>query len=233
MELNNQSILIFDNRTEVGERIAHLAAALGGRVTLVKHFPDGSAPAQSSPDPSYQTVGFEMGRQGEVAAWLEALEAPPDHLLIGHFTRPDAAAGETMGHPWGGGAYQWAYDFARRHRMQVQHSITLFSGPVVVPAGQAFESIPAEVEDSWLRWLIRALKPVRVNAVWTEPVWSPLPAHPSVQDRQALNLVPAPHTRSRFAVREEVAQALLYLLRAPALSGSVLRIDNTLRVAAE
>jgi NAD(P)-dependent dehydrogenase (short-subunit alcohol dehydrogenase family) len=233
MELSNQSILIMNDRAEVGERIAHLAAALGARVTLVTPFPAGSAPAPALPGPSYRTVRLETGRPGALAAWLEGLEAPPDHLLIGHVARPDAAAGEKTGPPGGEGAYQWAYDFARRHHLHAGHSITLFSGPALVPAGGAFDATPAEVEDGCVRWLARALKPVRVNAVWAEPVRSPLPADPSVLDRQALNLFPPPHTRSRHAVAEDVAHALLHLLRTPALSGSVLRIDNTLRVAVE
>ncbi|MBD0255830.1 MAG: hypothetical protein ICV83_08935 [Cytophagales bacterium] len=229
MELNHQRILILDDRTGIGRRTAGLAAALGAEVTLVRPAPAPAAPGEPLPDPSYQTVALDLGRPGEVVAWLEALDAPIDHLLIGHFALPEHFEGSGTRHPWLGAAWQWAYDVARRGRPPLRQSVAVFSGPVLVPAGQAVEAVPAEVEAASVGWLARALKPLRVNAAWTEPIRSPLPADPSAGERQALYLSSAPHTRSRFDLEEDVAEALLYLLGRPALSGSVLRIGNAPR----
>ncbi len=233
MALINQHVVIFDNGTDAGEAAARLAAGLGAKVTLVRHVP-GARPAAAPPAPSlYHTVGLDLSRPAEVDAWLAAFPAPIDHLLIGHAAGPDPLAGAdvetSLAGP--GGAGQWAYDLVRRGKPAVVQSVALFSGPVVVPADAA--SVPGEVADGYVRWLTGALQPLRVNAVWTEPVRSPLPADSPVQARQALYLSSAPHTRSRPDIGEDVAGALLYLMNGTALSGSVLRISHALPAGPE
>jgi NAD(P)-dependent dehydrogenase (short-subunit alcohol dehydrogenase family) len=234
MALIGQRVVIFDNDTQVGEAAARLAAALGAKVTLVKHEP-GAVLGVERPGPAlYETVSLDLSRPAAVDAWLAAFPGPIDHLLIGHFAGPEplsGAVGENRP-PWTG-AYQWAYDLARRRGPGVGQSVALFSGPVVIPAGPGGASIAAEVADGYLRGLAQALQPLRVNAVWTEPIRSPLPADAPVQARQALYLSSAPHTRSRSDIGEDVAGALLYLMNGPALSGSVLRISHAAPVPAE
>jgi hypothetical protein len=112
-------------------------------------------------------------------------------------------------------------------------SVALFTGPVLIPANAVGITITGEVADGYLRRLAKAMQPLRVNAAWTEPVQSLLPAEDSVQARQVLYLSSAPHTRSRSDIGEDVARALLCLINGTALSGSVLRISQALLTPVE
>jgi NAD(P)-dependent dehydrogenase (short-subunit alcohol dehydrogenase family) len=119
-----------------------------------------------------------------VEAWLAAFPTSIDHLLIGHSAGSFATLrGEYS--TWPGGTLQWA-DALARSRPGVVQSIALFSGPVVIPAGAAAKAVP----EGYVRDLAKELSPLRVNAVWTEPVRSPLQAVSPVQTRQALYLFP-------------------------------------------
>jgi hypothetical protein len=234
MALIGKRVVILDNGTEVGEATARLAATLGAKVTLVRHVP-GAGPGSFSPSAElYETVSLDLSRPAAVDAWLAAISDPIDHLLIGHFAGPEFLAGDASADrpPWTG-AYGWAVDLALRQGPRVVQSVSLFSGPVVISDGPGAATTAGEVADGYLRGLAAALKCLRVNAVWTDPVRSPLPADAPVQARQALYLSSAPHTRSRADIGEDVAGALLCLTNGPALSGSVLRISHVAPVPAE
>jgi NAD(P)-dependent dehydrogenase (short-subunit alcohol dehydrogenase family) len=219
MALIHQRVVIFDSGTEAGEATARLAAAQGANVTLVRHV---AGPAEQPPGSGlYETVGLDLSRPPAVEAWLAALEGPIDHLLIGHSAGEGPGAGPD-------GTWQWAYGLVRRGKPPVGQSVALFSGPRLVPADGGGEPVPGEVEDAYVRWLAKALQPLRVNAVWTQPVRSPLAADSPVQARQALYLSAAPLTRSRVEMAEDVARALVWLMNGTALSGSVLRLTNAL-----
>lgn len=229
MALIHQRVVIFDNGTGAGEATARLAAAQGATVTLVRHVA-GTGPAEKPPGSAlYETVALDLSRPPAADAWLAASGAPIDHLLIGH----SAGEGPVTAAAGPGETGQWAYGLVRRGKPPVGQSVALFSGPRLVPAGGGGEPGPGEVEDAYVRWLVKALQPLRVNAVWTEPVRSPLAADSPVQARQALYLSAAPPTRSRAETVEEVARALVWLMNGTALSGSVLRVTNALPAPAE
>lgn len=219
MVLINQQVVIFDDGTEAGEATARRAAAFGAIVTLVRHVAGAQPPAWAP----YHTVHLELSRSPQVDAWLDAFPAPIDHLLIGHSASPFTPEGGEV-RTWPGATLQWADELARRRGPAVVQSVALFCGPVVIPAGPASATVAGEVADAYVRGLEKALRPLRVNAVWTEPVQSPLAADAPVQARQALYLSSAPHTRSQTDIGGDVAGSLLYLMNATALSGSVLRI---------
>ncbi len=225
MEIINQRILILDNDTGLGETLAQRIALLGAKVVRFTH----RAIAPATDHGLIRTSQLDSFRRTELENHVRELAEPIDHLLIGQLFPAAAPAGEypESDHPWLGGPYGWAYDFCRRRTLPRVQSVAFFPGPVVIPAGQEAAAAPREVEAGYVRWLDGALRPVRVNAVRTEPVPSPLPALPDVQARQALYMSSAPTTRSRQSVQEDVAEALLFLIRSPHLSGSVLNINPT------
>jgi hypothetical protein len=234
MALINQQVVIFDDGTDAGEATARLTAALGAKVILVRHEP-GAWPGEQVTHPAlYETVRLDMSRPLLVDAWLAAFPSPIDHLLIGHCPGPEPYAGGVgEACTWPGSTLAWADSLARRSRPAVEQSVALFTGPVVIPATASGTTIPGEVADGYVRGLAKALQPLRVNAAWTEPVRSPLSVDDSVQSRQAFYLSSAPLTRSRADIGEDVARALLCLINGTALSGSVLRISQTLPALAE
>jgi hypothetical protein len=234
MVLINQQVVILDNGTGVGETTARMAVTLGAKATLVRHQP-GAVLGEGLPGGGiYPTIALNLSRPEAVDAWLAAFPAPIDHLLIGHLATSDPLAERfEEGPAWPGGDYRWAEELALRWGPGVVQSVALFTGPVVIAARPAAASIAAQVGEGHVRGLATALRPRRVNAVWTEPVRSPLPADAPVQVRQALYLSAAPHTRSRADMREDVGGALLFLMSGMALTGSVLRISHDAPVPVE
>ena len=237
MSLDGKTVVIVGGSSGIGLASAAAASALGARVVMAGRSEQNLDAARRDVEGRIEARRLDMTDDASIEAFFAAV-GPLDHLVItaseaalGRFLEIDTADARRFFDSkfWG------PYSVARRAAPQIRHggSITFFSGAAGSRASPGFScgsAINAAVE-ALSRTLAVELAPVRVNTISPglveTPVWETiLPA----QERDALFAETAAKLPSgRIGRAEEIADAVLFLIRNAYTTGTTLFVDGGYR----
>jgi len=237
MSLDRKTVVIVGGSSGIGLASAAAASALGARVVMAGRSEQNLDAARRDVEGRIEARRLDMTDDASIEAFFAAV-GPLDHLVItaseaalGRFLEIDTADARRFFDSkfWG------PYSVARRAAPQIRHggSITFFSGAAGSRASPGFScgsAINAAVE-ALSRTLAVELAPVRVNTISPglveTPVWETiLPA----QERDALFAETAAKLPSgRIGRAEEIADAVLFLIRNAYTTGTTLFVDGGYR----
>lgn len=237
MSLDGKTVVIVGGSSGIGLASAAAASALGARVVMAGRSEQKLDAARRDVEGRIEARRLDMTDDASIEAFFAAV-GPLDHLVItaseaalGRFREIDTADARRFFDSkfWG------PYSVARRAAPQIRHggSITFFSGAAGSRASPGFScgsAINAAVE-ALSRTLAVELAPVRVNTISPglvkTPVWETLvPA----SERDALFAETAAKLPAgRIGRPEDVADAVLFLIRNAYTTGTTLFVDGGYR----
>jgi len=237
MSLDGKTVVIVGGSSGIGLASAAAASALGARVVMAGRSEQKLDAARRDVEGRIEARRLDMTDDASIEAFFAAV-GPLDHLVItaseaalGRFREIDTADARRFFDSkfWG------PYSVARRAAPQIRHggSITFFSGAAGSRASPGFScgsAINAAVE-ALSRTLAVELAPVRVNTISPglveTPVWETiLPA----TERDALFAdTAAKLPAGRIGRPEEIADAVLFLIRNAYTTGTTLFVDGGYR----
>jgi len=237
MSLDRKTVVIVGGSSGIGLASAAAASALGARVVMAGRSEQKLDAARRDVEGRIEARRLDMTDDASIEAFFAAV-GPLDHLVItaseaalGRFLEIDTADARRFFDSkfWG------PYSVARRAAPQIRHggSITFFSGAAGSRASPGFScgsAINAAVE-ALSRTLAVELAPVRVNTISPglveTPVWETiLPA----AERDALFAETAAKLPAgRIGQAEEIADAVLFLIRNAYTTGTTLFVDGGYR----
>ena len=237
MSLDGKTVVIVGGTSGIGLASAAAASALGARVVIAGRSEQKLDAARRVVEGRIEARRLDMTDDASIEAFFAAV-GPLDHLVItaseaalGRFREIDTADARRFFDSkfWG------PYSVARRAAPQIRHggSITFFSGAAGSRASPGFScgsAINAAVE-ALSRTLAVELAPVRVNTISPglvdTPVWETLvPA----TERDALFADTAAKVPAgRIGQAEEIADAVLFLIRNAYTTGTTLFVDGGYR----
>jgi NAD(P)-dependent dehydrogenase (short-subunit alcohol dehydrogenase family) len=227
-ELDKQTVVILGASSGIGLATAQAAGALGARTVMLGRSAERLNEAAREV-PGAQPVSLDMLDRAAVDGTIGSL-GPIDHLVL-------AAAGDELA---------WAAPIAELTSEQVERSfdklrgyvnvtraavpllrergtITLLSGTSAVRAPAGFSVLAAAGGSvvSFGKALALELAPIRVNVVMPDVVDTP--RHPNREQIRALaERLPARY----FGQPRDIAQAILFLMTNPYMTGHTLIIDG-------
>ena len=237
MSLDGKTVVIVGGSSGIGLASAAAASALGARVVMAGRSEQKLDAARRDVEGRIEARRLDMTDDASIEAFFAAV-GPLDHLVItaseaalGRFREIDTADARRFFDSkfWG------PYSVARRAAPQIRHggSITFFSGAAGSRASPGFScgsAINAAIE-ALSRTLSVELAPVRVNAVSPglvdTPIWESIVSSP---ERQALFTdTAAKLPAGRIGRPEDIADAVLFLIRNPYTTGTTLFVDGGYR----
>ena len=237
MSLDGKTVVIVGGSSGIGLASAAACSAAGARVVIAGRSEQKLDAARRDVEGRIEARRLDMTDDASIEAFFAAV-GPLDHLVItaseaalGRFREIDTADARRFFDSkfWG------PYSVARRAAPQIRHggSITFFSGAAGSRASPGFScgsAINAAVE-ALSRTLAVELAPVRVNTISPglveTPVWETiLPA----TERDALFAdTAAKLPAGRIGRPEEIADAVLFLIRNAYTTGTTLFVDGGYR----
>jgi len=234
MELEKRRVVVVGAGSGIGRSIAEAASRAGAEVILAGRRREPlEATAQALGGPSEAHV-LDAGKEEEVAAFF-ARVGRFDHLVS---TASQGAAGPIAGLAAGAverafAAKLWAPIFLVKHgspKIAPDGSFTFFSGIRAArpTAGSSITSLVNGGLEAFARAMAVELGPVRVNVISpgivdSGPFWERLGA----EGRERLFSDYAQKSPARRVGRpEDLAEAALFALSNPFLSGTVLAVDG-------
>jgi len=237
MSLDGKTVVIVGGSSGIGLASAAAASALGARVVIAGRSAQKLDAARRVVEGRIEARRLDMTDDASVGAFFAAV-GPLDHLVItaseaalGRFREIDTADARRFFDSkfWG------PYSVARRAAPQIRHggSITFFSGAAGSRASPGFScgsAINAAVE-ALSRTLAVELAPVRVNTISPglvdTPVWETLV--PAAERDALFAETAAKLPAGRIGRPEDVADAVLFLIRNAYTTGTTLFVDGGYR----
>jgi NAD(P)-dependent dehydrogenase (short-subunit alcohol dehydrogenase family) len=238
MSLKGQTVVVVGGSAGMGLAVAKAAAGEGARVLIAGRSAERLARAAAEIEGPVETRVLDATREADVKAFFEAL-AGLDHLVV---TAHQSSAGlgamqvfpalETSAARLFMDGKFWAQFIAARHaapRLPPHGSITLFSGVAsrkAMPRHTAIAAVNGAVE-AFGRALAHELRPRRVNVIapglTATSTYNSMPA----RDRDALFASRAGHLPvGRVGTPEDIAQAVLYVMKNGYSTGAVIDVDG-------
>lgn len=234
MALSRQRIVIIGGSSGMGLATARAAAAAGAAVTIASSNQERLKAALTDLPDTCDGHVVDTRDEASVAALFEHV-GELDHLV---YTAGDAVRPQPLADVSLDAARQllevrfWGTVTAVKHatpRVRPGGSIVLSSGTVAIrPApGTALAAGAASATEGLTRGLAAELAPIRVNAVRSgairTPLWDPVPE----PQRTALFAALADRTLTKsIGEAEQIAAAHLYLMENPFVTGTVLTVDG-------
>jgi len=237
MSLDGKTVVIVGGSSGIGLASAAAASALGARVVMAGRSEQNLDAARRDVEGRIEARRLDMTDDASIEAFFAAV-GPLDHLVItaseaalGRFREIDTADARRFFDSkfWG------PYSVARRAAPQIRHggSITFFSGAAGSRASPGFScgsAINAAVE-ALSRTLAVELAPVRVNTISPglvdTPVWETLV--PAAERDALFAETAAKLPAGRIGRPEDVADAVLFLIRNAYTTGTTLFVDGGYR----
>ena len=237
MSLDGKTVVIVGGSSGIGLASAAAASALGARVVMAGRSEQKLDAARRDVEGRIEARRLDMTDDASIEAFFAAV-GPLDHLVItaseaalGRFLEIDTADARRFFDSkfWG------PYSVARRAAPQIRHggSITFFSGAAGSRASPGFScgsAINAAVE-ALSRTLAVELAPVRVNTISPglvdTPVWETLV--PAAERDALFAETAAKLPAGRIGRPEDVADAVLFLIRNAYTTGTTLFVDGGYR----
>jgi len=227
--LAGQRVVVAGGTSGMGRATARAAAALGAEVVAAGRRPV----AQREPVDGVEQVAADVADEESVRALFDAV-GELDHLLVtaspgqaGAFLGQDLAAARTFmdGKFFG----SWLCARYAAPRLRPRGSITFVTGGAVVrpPAHGSMITAAFAAVEALTRALAIELGPRRVNTIrpgYTDTeMWSFLPgAQRAGLRRRVADALPV----RRMGTPEDIAQAALFLMTSPQITGTVLEVTG-------
>jgi len=224
------AVVIVGATSGIGRELATHYARAGRRVVITGRHPDRCAAVAAEIGGATGWAAFDLARPHEIAAALDGVAGPVDHLVLAAIERDQNSVA--------------SYDIDRAlylvtlklvgytevvHRLTpklaADASILLFGGQardIPYPGSTTVTTVNGGVT-SMLKVLIAELKPVRVNAIHPgivvdSPAW--------VGNQGMLELTAARTPTGRGATTADVVDACVFLLENRSVNGVDLRVDG-------
>ncbi len=234
MQLEKRRVVVVGAGSGIGRSVALAASRAGAELVLAGRRKEALEETSQALSGSSEVRALDASREDEVAAFFESL-GRFDHLVS---TASQGAAGAITGLAAGAierafAAKLWAPIFLVKHgapRIAPDGSFTFFSGiRAARPAsGSSVTSLVNGGLEAFARAMAVELGPIRVNVISpgivdSGPFWERLGA----EGRERLFSDYAQKSPARRVGRpEDLAQAALFALANPFLSGTVLAVDG-------
>lgn len=229
--LVDKRVLVVGGSSGIGLAVADLCLAEGAAVTIASRSTEKLQAAAQALGRQVAVQVLDSGDEPAVEAYL-ARSGTWDHVVVSaaqnkmgsvrEMSLEDAKAGMDSKF-WG------AYRIARAARIAESGSLTLVAGGFAVrpsPNAVLQGAINAALE-GLARGLALEFSPTRVNCVSPGLIDTPIWAHMEADARTAFfDKVAASLPAKRIGQPEDVAAAVLYLMKTPFATGSTLRIDG-------
>lgn len=236
--LKGQTVVVIGGSAGMGLAVARAAAAEGARVVIAGRSAERLARAAAEIAGRVETRVLDAANEADVEAFFEALGAL-DHLVV---TAHQSSAGlgamrvfpdiETRAARLFMDGKFWTQFVAAKHavpRLSPHGSITLLSGAAsrkAMPRHTAIAAVNGAVE-AFGRALAHEIRPRRVNVIapglTATSTYDSMPA----KDREALFASRAAHLPvGRVGTSEDIAQAVLYVMKNGYSTGAVIDVDG-------
>ena len=238
MSLKDQTVVVIGGSAGMGLAVARAAAAEGARVVIAARDAARLARAATEIEGKVETRVLDARNEADVAAFFEALGAL-DHLVVtahqsstglgvmGVF--PDVETGAARGFMDG---KFWTQFNAAKHampRLSAHGSITLVSGAAsrkAMPRHTAIAAVNGAIE-AFGRALAHEIRPKRVNVIAPGLTATSTYDSMTARDREALFAGRAAHLPvGRVGTPEDIAQAVLYVMKNGYSTGAVIDVDG-------
>ena len=230
-ELNHARVLVVGGSSGIGLAIAAAAAEAGAAVTIASRSQTKLESAVNALGKTARAVALDTGDVAAVERFF-ADEAPWDHIVVSAAQTPSgpvrslslADAKIAMESKFWG-----AYRVARAAKIREGGSLTFVSGFLSVrpSANSVLQGAINAALEALARGLALELAPVRVNAVSpgliATPLWSGMPN----DKREAMFASAAQRLPARRVGQpEDIANAVMFLVKTPFATGSTVRVDG-------
>lgn len=233
MDLRDKKVVIIGGSSGIGEATARAAVQAGALVLIASRSEEKLRRAKEAIGGRIGTQSVDLREAAQVRRLFERVGGF-DHLII---TAAEGVTGRFLELPEESVQALFASKFWGQYRAARQAvprlnqggSITFFSGVAAQRPIRGFSSFAAVngAINGLCRALALELAPVRVNAVSPGIVDTPAYAGMPLQERQGFfAAVGSKLPVGRVGRPEEVAEAVLYLLRSDFVTGTVLEIDG-------
>ncbi|WP_416356819.1 SDR family oxidoreductase [Aureimonas phyllosphaerae] len=230
-ELNGRRVLVVGGSSGIGLAVAGQADGAGARVTIASRSQAKLQAARSALGPHAEAAVLDTGDMTGIEAFFAERDAF-DHVVVSAAqtatgpvrTLPLEDARQAMESKFWG-----AYRIARAARINERGSLTLITGYLAdrPSATSVTQGAINAALDGLARGLALELSPIRVNTVSPgmidTPLWSKLSdeAREAAFERARANL-PA----KAVGQPDDIANAVLFLMRTPFATGSTVRVDG-------
>jgi NAD(P)-dependent dehydrogenase (short-subunit alcohol dehydrogenase family) len=233
MSLQGASVVILGGSSGIGLATARMAAAEGADVTIVGRDPDRLAEAAASLGGPVRTGSADVADRDAVAGIFAGLDRV-DHVAILAGEQPAAPVAETSHEllTRAVDARVWAaYNAcaAALPKFHPEGSIVLCSGlsahrPRI---GRSAGAVATAAVESLARALAVELGPIRVNAVCPGPIDTPLLQRVyGERTAETMRTFTDRLPIKRLGTAEEVADAILFLMRNTYVTGTTVHVDG-------
>lgn len=229
--LMGKRVLVVGGSSGIGQAVAAQAGTLGAEVTIASRSEGKLGKAAAAIGGEVRTAVLDSADASAVAAFFEGRPAF-DHVVVSAAVTPIAsmrdlgladARSAMESKFWG------AYHVAHGAKIAERGSLTFISGFLADRplAGAALQGAINAALDSLARGLALELSPIRVNSVSPGMIDTPLWADMDAPAREAMYESVASSVPAKTMGRpDDVANAVLYLMRTPFATGSTVRIDG-------
>jgi NAD(P)-dependent dehydrogenase (short-subunit alcohol dehydrogenase family) len=230
-KLNHARVLVVGGSSGIGLATAVAAVEAGAAVTIASRSQTKLESALSALGKTARAVALDTGDVAAVERFF-ADEAPWDHIVVSAAQTPSgpvrslslADAKIAMESKFWG-----AYRIARAAKIREGASLTFVSGFLSVrpSANSVLQGAINAALEALARGLALELAPVRVNAVSpglvATPLWSGMPS----DKREAMLASAAQRLPARRVGQpEDIANAVMFLVTTPFVTGSTVRVDG-------
>jgi NAD(P)-dependent dehydrogenase (short-subunit alcohol dehydrogenase family) len=237
MALDGACVVVLGGSSGMGLATARMASRAGAAVTIVGRDADRLAGAAAELGGKVRTERADVADRDAVARIFDPLDRV-DHVAILAGEQPAAPVAETSHELLGRAldARVWAaYNAcaAALPKLHPEGSLVLCSGLSAhrPRAGRSAGAVATAAVESLARALAVELGPIRVNAVCPGPIDTPLLERVYGSDRhEALRPVTDRLPIKRLGTAEEVADAILFLMRNTYVTGITLHVDGGARL---
>ncbi|WP_046246342.1 SDR family oxidoreductase [Hymenobacter terrenus] len=236
--LKHKNVLVVGGSEGIGLAVAQAAQAAGAQVYVASRSEHKLTKASAVLGSSALTFPVDFTDESSVQRLFQHLPAV-DHLIITAIAKTEARRVADLSvaeaQMWFAAKFWGAYTVVRHAlpKLATDGSITLFSGNFSVRPSQGWSVLASAngAIESFGRSLAVELAPVRVNVIRPglvqTPAYSEMPAEARREMfQQYESVVPA----RKAGLPEEIAQAVVFAITNPYMTGSVLTLDGGARL---